>query len=113
MSDWPIEHCLKIDLNLGQKLTLDPPLTIIREGHDDELLTGLEFAGFYRTGTMALQIYCKDNELGSWAPFDQLSICIPEMNLSSPNHFFVKDPSIAKAFISGASTSRSEPISPN
>eukprot|EP01048_Picozoa_sp_COSAG05_P023820 COSAG05_NODE_5320_length_1208_cov_1.611362_2_plen_47_part_00 len=45
MSDWPIEHRLKIDLNLGQKLTLDPPLTIIREGRDDELLTGLEFPG--------------------------------------------------------------------
>ena len=100
MSSSPIEHRLKVALDPGQKLTLDPPLTITREGHDDMLLTGLENRGRYHTRTMALQIYCKDNELGSWVPFDQLSICIPEKNLSSPKHFFVKDPSIAEAFIS-------------
>eukprot|EP01048_Picozoa_sp_COSAG05_P038421 COSAG05_NODE_18492_length_307_cov_1.355769_1_plen_56_part_10 len=38
MSDCPIEHRLKVALDPGQKLTLDPPLTIAREGHDDELL---------------------------------------------------------------------------
>ena len=101
MSDCPIEHRLKVALDPGQKLTLDPPLTIAREGHDDELLTGLEFPGVYHTGTIALQIYCKDDESGSESvPFDQLTLCIPEMNLSSPKHFFVKDPSIAEAFIS-------------
>ena len=42
MSDCPIEHRLKVALDPGQKLTLDPPLTITREGHDDMLLTGLQ-----------------------------------------------------------------------
>ena len=95
----PIEYRLKIDLDPGQKLTLDPPLKI-NHGSRDYELTGLE-PGLYNTGTMALQIYCKDNEFGLGSvPFSRLTICIPGMKLSSPGHFFVEDPSIAEAFIS-------------
>eukprot|EP01047_Picozoa_sp_COSAG01_P033728 COSAG01_NODE_2495_length_7577_cov_26.851565_3_plen_166_part_00 len=92
----PTIYRLKIDLEPRQKLTLDPTIKIKCDGYDYEL-TALEFMGLYNNGTMALQIYCIDDEMGGSVPFNRLTHCIPGIPLA-PNHFFVQDQAVADAF---------------